>query len=114
LVPSIALAQGDVFLRVFQDSRLLTIAAATVLLVSIAGCGGSQPVDDPTDSCAYDDDLGDAQWAEDCTERCDCTSGICHLFGDGIHACTAECERDEDCPEGSQGQKCNRQGICRV
>ena len=53
-------------------------------------------------------------FGETCTDNAECESGLCHKFGDGTEACTQSCGSDGDCPSGSQGQKCNNQGVCRV
>lgn len=49
-----------------------------------------------------------------CTDNAQCESDLCYAFGDGTQACTQTCTVDDDCPAGSQGQKCNLQGVCRV
>lgn len=53
------------------------------------------------------------EFAEPCRSDCECLSDLCFTYGDGTSACTIECSADDDCPEGSQGNKCNGQGVCR-
>lgn len=48
----------------------------------------------------------------ECAEDADCESGLCHDFGQGTW-CTMACEESTECPEGSEGQKCNKQQVCR-
>ena len=48
----------------------------------------------------------------ECAEDADCESGLCHDFGQGTW-CTMACEDAAECPEGSEGQKCNKQQVCR-
>lgn len=67
------------------------------------------------------DDAGKAEQNEDkgqfgqsCEENEDCESQICHTFGQVGDLCTVECEEDEECPEGENGEsKCNKQNVCR-
>jgi hypothetical protein len=53
------------------------------------------------------------QFGEPCEVNEDCDQGVCHEFGQVGFVCTIECEEAADCPEGSEGQKCNQQGVCR-
>jgi hypothetical protein len=53
------------------------------------------------------------QFGESCAAPEECESGICHEFGQGDSLCTIECATADDCPEGSQGKKCNRKGVCK-
>lgn len=53
------------------------------------------------------------QFGESCETGEDCEDGVCHEFGQIGFACTVECKDDNDCPEGSEGSKCNKQGVCR-
>lgn len=53
------------------------------------------------------------QFGDSCETGDDCEDGVCHDFGQIGLACTLECKDDIDCPEGSEGQKCNKQGVCR-
>ena len=48
-----------------------------------------------------------------CETETDCTTEVCHEFGQIGKACTMSCTDDADCPEGSQGQKCNNEKVCR-
>jgi hypothetical protein len=73
-----------------------------------AGTGGSEAGDDAGSQTAL---LG---FGEECTEDDQCEGGVCHQFGqEDSPLCTQECSGDENCPEGSQGKKCNNQGVCR-
>lgn len=54
------------------------------------------------------------EFAAPCETSDQCKSGVCYEFGDGTKGCTLKCGSADDCPEGSQGKKCNREGICRV
>jgi hypothetical protein len=53
------------------------------------------------------------QFGDPCETSEDCEDGVCHEFGQIGLACTLECENDLECPDGSEGQKCNKQGVCR-
>lgn len=64
------------------------------------------------ESCA-DTSSGDRAFGECCTEASQCADGVCHEFGDGTVVCTKKCTTASDCPSGTQGQKCNNQGVCR-
>ena len=84
-------------------------AAGLALLLALgasAACDGSG-----AGSCVLDGGLH--EFGECCLGEADCTSGVCHFFGDGSQLCTLHCVTNEDCPVGSQGRKCNRQGVCR-
>ncbi len=48
-----------------------------------------------------------------CVEDTDCDKGVCHTFGNGGPLCTISCAETSDCPEGSEGQKCNNKGVCK-
>jgi hypothetical protein len=48
-----------------------------------------------------------------CAGNGDCESGVCHEFGQLGLVCTMECEANEECPEGEEGQKCNQEKVCR-
>ncbi len=52
-------------------------------------------------------------FGEVCAANEECESGICHEFGQGDPLCTIACATADDCPEGSQGKKCNRKGVCK-
>jgi hypothetical protein len=51
-----------------------------------------------------------------CEGPCDCASGVCFEFGGGERTwtCTLRCKESSECPFGSRGQKCTRQGVCRT
>ena len=66
------------------------------------------------DKQACDKTGNDRVFGDCCTEGSQCASGVCHKYGDGTQACTQKCSTAADCPEGSQGKKCNGQGVCRT
>ena len=78
-----------------------------LLALPFAACGGE-------DSGPCDASGDDRPFGECCTEDAQCSGGVCHEYGDGTVACSVPCGSDADCPEGSQGKKCNNKGICRV
>jgi hypothetical protein len=89
-----------------------------LLLVLLVACGnGSSGAADasPTGADAADPCAADAGLAfgAACTEGCTCVGGVCHMFGDGSRLCTQSCTADDQCPQGSQGARCNQQNVCR-
>lgn len=69
-------------------------------------------------ACSKDDapvctDAGAKAFAEPCATDCECASGVCFTFGNGTTVCSLECSSNDECPPGSEGQKCNGQGFCR-
>ena len=87
----------------------------------ILGCGdddtdGDAGVDGDVDTDSDPDSRGSDRlgFGEPCEDNPDCASNLCHEFGQVGKACTITCEKPEDCPVGSEGQKCNKQGVCRV
>ena len=106
--------------------RAMLFALSMVLFSCSSGCdavtsggdaGGVLPAADAGDG---GDGGGDASaggtrgFAEPCESSDQCKSGICYQFGDGTKGCSQQCTAAEECPSGSQGQKCNREGYCRV
>ena len=87
-----------------KASRSLLALALSLLF---GACG-----EDAKKSC--DLSGNDRAFGACCTENSQCTSGVCHAFGDGTQACTQTCSSSADCPEGSQGKKCNGKGVCRT
>jgi hypothetical protein len=85
------------------------VATALVLVVAGAGCRKARPSAPQTCSAP-----GPKKFGEACEEPCDCGSGICWEFGDGERACTERCADSSECPPGSRGKKCTRQGVCRT
>jgi len=86
----------------------LGIALVTAWVLSFAGCSSD---DDPV-VCP---DAGAKVFGDTCAASCECSAGLeCFTFGDGTTTCTPTCTTDEECPEGSQGHKCNGQGRCRT
>jgi hypothetical protein len=78
------------------------------------GADADADIDADTDTDADGDpsdvpDLGDV-----CTGADDgICSGVCSEFGQLGWVCTVACEDEAECPEGSEGAKCNKQGFCR-
>jgi len=64
------------------------------------------PGDAPAEAAAK------APFASPCTADEDCESDLCFTYGTGAKACTIPCDSAADCPEGSQGRKCNGKGVC--
>ncbi|MBI5487954.1 MAG: hypothetical protein HY905_11530 [Deltaproteobacteria bacterium] len=62
---------------------------------------------------ASGEDGGNRGFGETCSVEEECESGVCFLFGDGSQLCTLECTVDDECPDGAEGRRCNRQGVCR-
>ena len=79
---------------------------AVLIGLSLGACSEDPP--------ACDKSGNDRKFGDCCTEASQCASGVCHKFGDGTQACTQTCGSAADCPEGSQGKKCNNQGVCRT
>lgn len=94
----------------------LAIAALAALLFACSSNGGGDaggilPV---ADTGATDGGETKLEFAAPCESSDQCKSGICYEFGDGTKGCTQKCESSGECPSGSQGRKCNNQGVCRV
>ena len=103
---------------------LCIAAAAVVVLMFACGSSGNQSdagVNDAgndagtTDTGVIPDGVGaEGGFGATCTINGDCEAAfICYAFGDGSKLCTKACTADTECPTGSQGQKCNKQGYCR-
>jgi hypothetical protein len=108
----------------------LSLSLAAALLCSAPGCDDADPPDHDTqvaDGPAATDAPGGKSEAgqtkdgaakkafgDPCNANDQCATHICHKFGDGTQACTRACKQNSDCPAGSQGQKCNGQGVCRT
>ena len=56
---------------------------------------------------------GTKTFGQACTDNSECQSNLCFTFGTGEQLCTITCSAATDCPSGSQGQKCNKQNVCR-
>jgi len=85
--------------------RVLLVLA----LASLFGACGQDSADQSCDQTGNDRAFGVC-----CTDNSQCASGVCHQFGDGTQACTVTCSSNADCPDGSQGKKCNGKGVCRT
>ncbi len=81
--------------------RVMLLAAA-LAVVSLLGC---------EDSCELTGN--DRKFGDCCGQDSECEDGVCHAFGNGDESCTLKCSADADCPNGSKGQKCNMEGVCR-
>ena len=97
--------------------RFFMLACSAVLAVIVSGCptvssgdaGGVLPASD-----GGVDGGGTLGFGAPCESSDQCVSGVCFEFGDGTKGCTQKCASADDCPPGSQGKKCNNQGVCRV
>ena len=104
-----------------QSTLLISAIVATALIglsqlrcddATDAGVDGDLPdagVDGGGDGGAE----GDGGFGDPCESDEDCAIDVCHEFGQLGWVCTYYCDEDADCPEGSEGQKCNQQGVCR-
>ena len=91
-----------------RDSTNRTYLIAMLLAAGLAACSPEEEkkaVSVP--DAAYE------AFGKPCTTDSECGGGICFLFGDGTHVCTIPCSSAQQCPVGSQGQKCNNYGRCR-
>ena len=90
-----------------------------LLAVMFIGCEDSSDPDDTTaaveDTVPADEDTARTgkAFGEPCGTAADCASSVCHEFGTGGSLCTIECTSPDDCPEGSEGKKCNGKGACK-
>jgi len=57
------------------------------------------------------------QFGDSCKTVNDCQipnqENVCHEFGQLGKLCTFTCKIDKDCPDGSEGQKCNKKNVCK-
>jgi len=109
--------------------KKLWIILATLTLTTIFGFASCDTDDEDTDETtdentdeatdentdeATDDPTELEYFGEACITADDCDpEGVCHEFGQIGLTCTIECDEDTDCPEGSEGAKCNKQNLCR-
>ena len=97
----------------------LVALAMTLTLGLLASCGDSDgspdPAPDTASAAPADTGATGAQKAfgEACTTADDCKEGVCHEFGQGGSLCTIACVAKTECPDGSEGQKCNSKGVCK-
>jgi hypothetical protein len=84
------------------------------LVVTAVGCHAAEEDKSilPSDAGLWDG-APYADYGKACKADPDCHGGTCFLFGDGTQLCTFPCTTPDQCPSGSQGQKCNKQGRCR-
>jgi len=82
-----------------------------VFCLGLASCGSSDN-GSSTDGGNSDGSTGDKVFGAECSSDSECESGTCWEFGVGA-MCTLSCQDASECPEGSEGQKCNNQGYCR-
>ncbi len=91
----------------FKPVRAIVVG----ILLSASACGGKKDPGADGGACATP---GTKAFGATCAIPCECVSGVCFTFGDGTTACTRTCSGNAECPSGSQGQKCNAQGVCRT
>jgi len=84
---------------------LLIVITLVFSLVFVVGCE-----DEDTDD---GDKITNAAFGEKCTDDDSCASEVCVEFGKLSWVCTLDCVEDSQCPDGSEGQKCNKSGYCR-
>lgn len=110
---------------------LLSMSVLVILFAACDGGGGDNggggvdtipaedtvPAEDaiPVEDMIFAEDTtgGAGVFGDPCADPEDCESGTCHEFGQPGWLCTLECGTSDECPEGSEGQKCNQQGVCR-
>ncbi len=81
---------------------------SALLALALTSCGSS----DDDKKCEL---TGNGRtFGQCCTDNAQCGSNVCYTFGDGTQACTLNCTTSDECPEGSQGKKCNQEKVCRV
>jgi hypothetical protein len=109
-----ALAIGLALLLVRRRRRSLWSVFAFLLVAgAMSGCS-SDAVRPPVDAggAGGADAQAGLPFGAACASDPSCQSNRCATFGDGSQHCTIGCARDEDCPAGSQGSKCNGKGFC--
>lgn len=87
-------------------TTIKTLAVTCALVLAFVAC---------TDDTGTTEQLS---FGEECTtpseESTECEDGVCSDdFNQLGIVCTLKCTQDDDCPEGSQGKKCNMKGLCR-
>lgn len=104
----------------------------TFLVLGVVACTGMEAPppgsDGSSDGITMDAtmtmDGGLAPFGASCTvasrSSTECQGGVCFSFGSSGLRCTQTCTMgmmgggaDPSCPVGSEGQKCNRDGVCR-
>ena len=79
---------------------------------TIPDSGDELPMDTDTGTDSVEE--SGAAFGEACSEEIKCASGgVCHEFGQLGSVCTIPCESADQCPVGSEGQKCNKSNVCR-
>lgn len=81
---------------------------------------GTPPDSGPPADSGSDTDTGVADtggalraFGAACTMDSQCASNTCRVFGMLGMVCTLVCTMDNMCPVGSQGMRCNMNGLCR-
>jgi hypothetical protein len=82
------------------------------LALGLLGCKDDDGSSGGFDAGGCAVDAGGA-FGDTCSGDCDCIPGRCHEFGSIGQRCTMTCSSDDQCPEGSQGRRCNNMGVCR-
>ncbi len=99
-----------------RTSLLLSLLLGFAWIGCDNGDSDKKPAEDTIEAedtiGAEDTPEGLLPFGGECAADGECESGLCHEFGEGIW-CTLACEEATDCPEGSEGQKCNKQMVCR-
>jgi hypothetical protein len=87
-----------------------------VLLLLVSACGSENDPPGETDAgmTELDGSQGTLAFGAECTADEACMTGmICRNFNMLGTVCTFACTAPSECPSGSEGQKCNMNGLCR-
>lgn len=91
--------------------RLLLVFA---LLVSACGSETDDPPSEDAGMSITDGSTGTLAFGAECVGDSECMTGmICRNFNMLGMVCTFACDEASTCPNGSMGQKCNMNGLCR-
>jgi hypothetical protein len=95
--------------------RLILGVLFVVLAGGSVGCHKGSPAPQvPPDAGSKCPDAGSKAFGQECSEECECASGVCARFGDGTRACSQPCTDASQCPSGSRGKKCTKERVCRT